>query len=310
MDNETPGEVVVKSNRLIEASYRLTMIETQVILFAITQAREQSVLLSPSSTVTIDAHDFAEQFGLNIDTVYAQLKAASDTMFNRYVYITDIDAKPVKPTKSGKPKPVKPIKSRWLSDINYIDGQGIIEIGFARKVIPYITRLEKHFTSYRLDSVSKMTSLHAIRVYELLTQYTGLGQRKFELSALKNMLGIEGEYKLIHDFKARVLDVAVKQINKHSDIKVAYSQKKNGRVVTDIIFSIQPREAKTSKPAKPAKPKPLQTGLDNVEPAPKSTDPAVLAEREKALAALPGRRKKTTPYDPDFDPTTCHPDDL
>lgn len=303
MDSETPGEVVVKSNRLIEASYRLTMIETQVILFAITQAREQAVLLTPNSTVAIDAHAFAEQFGLNKDTVYAQLKAASDTMFNRYVYITDIDAKPVKPkpAKLGKPKPVKPIKSRWISDINYLDGQGIIEIGFARKVIPYITRLEKHFTSYRLDSVSKMTSLHAIRVYELLTQYTGLGQRKFELSALKNMLGIEDEYKLIHDFKARVLDVAVKQINKHSDIKVAYSQKKNGRVVTDIIFSIQPREAKTSKPAKPAKPKPLQLGLDGVEPARKSSDPAVLAEREKLLAVAGVKRKK---YDPDFDPAT------
>lgn len=278
MDIEESTELVVKSNRLIEASYKLSMVEQQLILFAITQAREQNVMLTADTTVSIDAHAFAKQFELNADSVYSQLKEASLQMFNRYVVINDTHA------KSGKPRVVR---SRWITDVGYVDGAGIVELSFTKKVIPYITRLEKQFTSYRLASVSKMTSLYAVRIYELLVQYARLGERRFELAELKKMLGIEKEYNLIHDFKARVLDVAVKQINKHSDLKVAYSQRKNGRIVAEIIFSIQLKDAKFSKPKKPK-----QLGLDGIEPAQKSTDPKVLAEREKALAAARINSKK------------------
>lgn len=282
MDIEESTELVVKSNKLIEASYKLSLVEQQMVLFAITQAREENAMLTADTTVTIDAHAFAKQFELNVDSAYSQLKQASLQMFNRYVVINDIHP------KSGKPRVVR---ERWVSSAGYVEGEGLVELSFTKKVIPYITRLEKQFTSYRLASVSKMTSLYAIRVYELLVQYVRLGERRFELAELKRMLGIENEYGLIHDFKARVLDVAVKQINKHGDIKVAYSQKKNGRVVAEIIFSIKSKDAKVSKPKKPE-----QMGLTGVEPAlklvPKSTDPAVLAERKKALSAARIKAKK------------------
>lgn len=283
MGIEESNELVVKSNRLIEASYRLTMVEQQLILFAINQAREQSVMLTQDSVVSIDAHAFARQFELNPASVYSQLKEACDTMFNRYVVIDD------KHVKSGKPRRVR---SRWISDVGYVDGAGIVEISFARKVIPYITRLEKQFTSYRLASVSKMTSVYAVRVYELLTQYAGIGHRKFALAELKKMLGIETEYALIHDFKTRVLDVAIKQINKHSDLKVEYSQKKDGRVVTEIIFSIQVKDAKVSKPAKPKKL--VQLGLDGIEPPPPKDPPTpeTLALREEAMRAKDAMKAK------------------
>ena len=297
MDIEESDELVVKSNKLIEASYRLTMVESQLILFAITQAREQSVMLTHDTTVSIDAHAFARQFELNPSSVYSQLQEACDTMFNRYVVIADTHV------KTGRPRRVR---SRWISDVAYVDGAGIVEISFAKKVIPYITRLEKQFTSYRLASVSKMTSVYAVRVYELLTQYVRIGHRRFALAELRKMLDIgDKQYEQIHDLKVRVLDVAVKQINKHSDLKVEYSQRKNGRKVAEIIFSMQVKDAKPTKPAKP-KTKPVQLGLTGVEPVPKSSDPAVLAEREKTLAAARVRPKKPT-ADVEYDPVSDAP---
>lgn len=279
MSMEESNELVVKSNRLIEASYKLSLVEQQMILFAITQAREENVMLTDDTTVSIDAHAFAKQFELEVGGVYSQLKDASLQLFNRYVVINDIHA------KSGKPRVVR---ERWVSSAAYVEGAGVVELSFTKKVIPYITRLEKQFTSYRLASVSKMTSLYAVRIYELLIQYVRLGERRFELAELKKMLGIEKEYTLIHDFKARVLDVAVKQINKHGDLKVAYSQKKNGRVVAEIIFSIQSKDAKVSKPKKPK-----QLGLDGIEPLPKTpSTPEALALREEAMKAKDAMKAK------------------
>ena len=295
METEESGELVVKSNRLIEASYRLTLVESQMILFAITQARESAVMLRADTTVSIDALAFAKQFDVSPDNAYGQLQEAALTLFNRYVVVNDTHP------KTGKPRVVR---SRWISDAAYVEGAGIVELSFTKKVIPYVTRLEQQFTSYRLASVSRMTSAYAVRVYELLTQYARIGERKFELAELKKMLGLEEEYKLIHDFKVRVLDVAVKQINKHSDLKVSYSQKKKGRVVTQIIFAIHPKDAKPTKPAKPAKP--VQLGLNGVEPATKSDDPTVLANREKALVAARVKPKKPT-VDTEYDPVSDAP---
>lgn len=293
------SDIVVKSNALVEASYRLTMVEQQLILFAICAGREQEKMLTKSSLIPIQAKDFARQFNLNHTKVYEQLKEAGKSLAHRTVTVHD--AHP----KSGKPR------SRefpWTNEVTYTPGDGLVEFQFNEKIIPYITRLEARYTSYALGSVSRMSSVYAVRAYELLSQYLSIGARRFELAKLKEMLGVTSEYKIISDFKKRVLDVAVLQVNEHSDIKISYTQEKTGREVTAIVFSIRPRVAALAAPKKPKRP--LQLGLDGVPPAPKSTDPAVLAEREKALAALPGRRKKTIPHDPDFDPSTVRTEDL
>ena len=297
---DVSNELVVKSNKLIEASYRLSITEQQLVLFAICAARKTSTGLVEDTMVFIEAKDFAEQFGLAQNNVYALLKGASDALQKREFELPAID-----PT-DGKPSI---IKVGWLLRQMYRPGSGRVGITFHPDIAPYISRLEEKFTAYRLEHVSKMSSVYAIRMYELLVQFVGLSTRTFELETLKTILGVADEYEVISDLKKRVLDVAVTQINKHTDLEIAYVQQKTGRKVTHLIFVIgSQKKATISKPAKPKKL--VQLGLTNVEPAPKSNDPAVLAEREKALAALSGRRKKTKEYDPDLDVMTLTLDDL
>jgi len=239
-------EVVTKSNRLIEASYRLTLVEQQLVLYAICRSREEQRGLSANEPVTIDAKAFAEQFHIDAASVYRQLKEAADALYERRVLIHDIHPKTQKP---------RVVKTRWVSDVAYIDGAGLVEVTFAPKMIPFITRLEAEFTSYRLEKIGHMTSAHAVRLYELLIQYAGIGKREMEIDWLKEMLGIAGEYAAIKDLKKRVIDVAVEQINKHSDIRVSYAQRKAGRTVTHLIFDIgsKPSE-KAEKPVKRNRP--------------------------------------------------------
>ena len=235
-------ELVAKSNRLIEASYRLTLVEQQLVLYAICRSRDEQRGLSANEPVTIDAHAFAAQFGLNQAHVYSKLKDAADTLYERRVLIHDIHPKTQKP---------RTVKTRWVSDVAYIDGAGLVEVTFAPKMIPFITKLEAEFTSYRLEKIGHMTSAHAVRLYELLIQYLGIGRREIEIAWLKERLGIAGEYTAIKDFKKRVLDVAIAQINSRSDIKVSHTQRKTGRTVTHLIFDIRSRpEPKTAKPKK------------------------------------------------------------
>lgn len=235
-------ELVVKSNQIIEASYRLTLNEQRIMLFAICRAREEQKGLFPDLPVTITAEAFLKQFpSCDKSNVYGQLKDAMQSLYKRSVTWYDTDP------KTGLPR-VR--ETRWISEKAYIDGAGHVQIIFTPAVIQHITRLEIEFTSYQLEKVGRMSSAHAIRIYEMLAQYREIGSREMNLSWLRNALEIEpNEYKLTADFKKWVLDVAVKQINDHSDLKVSYTPKKTGRAITDFVFKIKDKNA-TSKQKK------------------------------------------------------------
>lgn len=231
------SELVVKSNRLIEASYRLSLNEQRIILYAICRCREEQKGLFPDLPVTITADSFLKQFpSVERGSVYGQLKEAMNALYNRSVTIHDID--PV--TSKARVR-----ETRWISEKAYIDGAGHIQIVFTPEVIKYITRLEVEFTSYQLEKVGHMTSAHAVRIYELLAQHRDIGSRTLNLAWLRETLQLgPGEYKLTANFINRIIEPAVDQINKHSDIKVGYKSVKTGRAITDFVFKIRDKERK------------------------------------------------------------------
>lgn len=50
-------------------------------------------------------------------------------------------------------------------------------------------------------------------------------------------------YKRYVDFRRYVLDVAMEEINKYTDLEVFYEPLKQGRKVTEIIFHIKKRDS-------------------------------------------------------------------
>ena len=237
-------ELVVKSNRLVDASYRLGVNEQRIILYAICRCREEQKGLVPDLPVTITADSFVKQFPtVEKGSVYGQLKEAMNSLYNRSVTIHDIDPA----TKKARVR-----ETRWISEKAYIDGAGHIQIVFTPEVIKYITRLEGAFTSYELEKVGNMTSAYAIRIYEMLAQYKSTGRHKLNLQELRQKLQIDpDQYKLTADFKKWVIEVAVEQINKHSDLTVSYKPVKTGRAITDFVFKIRDKdhEAKATNTA-------------------------------------------------------------
>lgn len=239
MRNQGP-ELVVKSNRLIEASYRLTLNEQRIILYAICRSREEQKGLFPDQPVVITADAFANQFpAAKKGHVYQQLKDAMAALYDRSVTLYETDEDTGLPQVST---------TRWISKASYIDGAGRIKVVFTADVIKYITRLEKEFTSYQLEKVGNMTSFYAVRLYELLAQHREIGSRTLSLKWLRESFQMKAdEYKLTADFKKWIIDAAVKQINDHSDLIVKYEPKKTGRAITDFAFKIKAKDAKPKR---------------------------------------------------------------
>lgn len=129
--------------------------------------------------------------------------------------------------------------------VKYLKGQGIIEIKLSEEMLPYLFDLKNNFTSFELLSALRLTSKHAKRIYTICSQWKDLGEtKKYDILGLKRMLNLadakgKEEYTEITMFKKFVLDVAVRQINEHTDLRISYQLEKRGRSYKNVIFTVE-----------------------------------------------------------------------
>lgn len=227
--------LVVKDNALINASYNLELTEQRLIMLAIMNARESGHGITADSKLEIHASDYAKLFNVSIDASYKALREAVNNLFNRQFSYT------AEYKKTGK---VGIVRSRWVSRIFYVDDLALLEITFAPDVVPLITRLEEHFTSYQAKQVAHLTSKYATRLYELLISWREVGKvPQIEIGEFRNRLGLlDDEYTAMHNFKKRVLEPSIQQINEHTDITVTYEQHKKGRVISGFSFRLKQKQ--------------------------------------------------------------------
>ncbi|MGE6409729.1 MULTISPECIES: replication initiation protein RepM [unclassified Psychrobacter] len=233
-------KLVVKDNSLINASYSLGLVEQRIMLLAIVEARETGQGIDTDTFLEVHAQHYADRFDINVNNAYSMLSEATQTLFNRQVTYTVHDEKRNKPEKRVV---------RWVSGISYVEGAGVVKLRFAPEVVPLITRLEKNFTSYELEQVKNLNT-YATRLYEILASWRSIGKVTITLEELRNNLGLIDEYSRLEAFKRRVLDLAVSQINEHTNIKAQYEQHKNGRVITGFTFKFKMKKTKEKISAK------------------------------------------------------------
>jgi plasmid replication initiation protein len=94
-----------------------------------------------------------------------------------------------------------------------------------------------------------MSSVYAIRLYELLVQWRELGEREVQIAWLKEQFQVPNNYSRMYDFKKNVIDIAVDQINTYSDLTVSYTQRKAGRQVVALQFKFGPKADKQPRQA-------------------------------------------------------------
>lgn len=218
---------IYKSNKVIEAGYKLNTNEQRLILMAIGKVNSQ-IALSATDRIEVTAKEFAQRFHISEDKAYQSLKEVAEQLFERYVIIDNPD--PEIPT-------LKYTKTRWISSIDYHPEMGKVSLYFAQRMLPYLSQLQGKFTFYLLENISEMSSIYGIRLYELLMQWRTTGEREIEIEWLKRQFELDKGYDRMDNFKARVIEPAVKDINEHSNYLVSYEQRKTGRAVTHLIFT-------------------------------------------------------------------------
>lgn len=230
------NRLVVKDNSLIDASYNLSLVEHRLMLLAIVAARDIEDL-TPESNIEINVKDYIDQYNVSHSTAYETIKDAADVLFNRQFSFHDRYKGHAAITKA-----------RWVNKVTYVKTSGQVVLHLSTEVINLISRLEEQFTRYMLDQVSSFKSKYSIRIYELVLKWASVGKtEKYELDDLRGKLGVEDEYKQFSDFKKRVIEAGLKEINTSSktDITIEVEFFKTGRVVTHAQFKVTEKMIKS-----------------------------------------------------------------
>lgn len=245
---------VYKANELVEATYTLTTNEQRVLLSCIAQINP-TLPINAFDKFTLLAKDFAETFQLNERGAYDELLSVASTLQDKKFIIQN-------PTSGADG-----IKTSWVSAIEYTSGAGVVSVWLSQPLLHYLVGFKEKFTRYELQSISGMKSYYGVRLYELLAQYRKIGRREIKIDWLKERLEIEGSYSDLSNFKKRVIDTAVKDINVNSDLAVhALIYTKTGRNVTGIVFDFRTKEKPTTtKKTKTPTPTSEKTTVDNYE---------------------------------------------
>lgn len=202
---------VAKSNELIrKGCYGLSTVQQKLLCYLIADIKDTDTSETVKEYNLKDIYDF-----LCVNS------NSTEVMKN----VTAIDKKSwwiVNDTES--------IRYRFFNTL-IVTHDNKIKFSFHETILPYLQNLfvNKNYTYYRILYILCMKSEYSIRLYEMLKAAENLQVWHYDLDYLKEQLDCTDKYSRFGDFKKRVIDPAVIEINEQTDITVSYSMYKNPR---------------------------------------------------------------------------------
>lgn len=239
---------VRQHNAITNARYEYSEMQLDIFLYLLSSLRKDQ----PDGVYEISVGEMSKLTGKKYN--YQQLRLSTEGMGSRMFEI------PNETDKKGR----QVWRQMWMFDrVDYVHGTGIIEVEFTRTIQPYLFDLKANFTSFQLYSALRLSSKHAKRIYTLCSQWKDKGQTpEYVIEEFKRTIGLindrgDVEYAEITMFKKFVLDIAVKQINEHTDLEIGYTLRKRGRSFQNITFTIRTQPLAVMLPVKD---EPLEVG--------------------------------------------------
>ncbi len=121
---------------------------------------------------------------------------------------------------------------------------GVISYSFP----PHIEEMildPKIFGKINLVVIKSLRSKYSIALYELAEDYINVQIPKMSMEKFRELMGVkEGQYSSIKDFRKRVIEVAIDEINRSDNISfsISYELLKTGRKITHIKFTTHKKE--------------------------------------------------------------------
>lgn len=182
----------------------------------------------------ITINELSELLNVPANNIYRDIKDITDDIIKNPVYVREMEG--------GKTTGF--IKIPWVTRCEYKMDVGVA-IKLNEELKLFFVNLKEHYTQYTLGEVLAMKSVYAIRVFEILQSkiMNRIVPRNgthiiLSVQELRECCDCEDKYIAFGDFKKRVIDKAVSEINRVTYYDLTFTYQKNGRSVVAIDFFI------------------------------------------------------------------------
>jgi len=206
------------SPALVNSKYSLTKQESNIVLLLLSIINKEDDELKD---YTFTKSDLEARTGIKLNSL--RLKNLAKGLMSKVLEV------PIKDTDGFE-------LFTWFSYFKYENG--VITCGFDSRLKKHLLELQQ-YVLVNAPQLLLMKSNYSRRIYMLLKERAKFGIRKFSVDELQTLLAVPASYRNYSKFKQSVLVNAVKEINKHTDLEIAFEEKKPMRKVTEIIFTMK-----------------------------------------------------------------------
>lgn len=232
IENENCIELLMQSRQLVHTSYEVTAIQNRIFYYCLLTAQKER---NGELSCVVKLEDIKRLIPNKNQRTLENIKKTIQILKQTSLEFEKRD--------DG---------DRIECDYNLISGS---EYNPNKEIFKIVLadRLYRHLIDYtvyaplNLEILTKFKSFYAQRLYELLRLWSRtdvLISKNFKIDQLRFILGVENKYPNYKNFKQRVLNQAVKEINQVGNMKVDIEEIKNGRKVDEIKFIIYDYEKK------------------------------------------------------------------
>lgn len=201
-----------------------TPTEEKAIAYVLSKIKPTDTELTP---IIINAKDFCSICGYNERYYYSNAKYILDGLLACHVWINE-NGKYV-----GRP---------YFGEVTFVPGSPLFTFRINPFLKPWFMQLKGGFFQFTLIYILAMKTASGIRLYKLLkslyfkSRETIPAKITLTVESLKEYLDCVDQYDRFRDFRRRVIDPALLDINTYSDLEVKLETVRSGRSITTLVF--------------------------------------------------------------------------
>ena len=213
--------LVVQSNALVEAKYRLSVEEQKIIKILISQIQRED---EDFKDYEFHIRELAKMLGMEHKDPYGVLEKITERLMSRVLKFSSAETNTL-------------LQASWLSSALYKKGEGTVLLRFDPYLKPLLLQLQSYFTKYELGQVLQFKGQYTIRFFEFRKSFLGKNKKvvEFPLDKLREAFGIgKKEYRDFDNFRRRVIEPARLELLEktgQSFVWEAVRQGRGGKVV-------------------------------------------------------------------------------
>ena len=227
--NESENRILMKHNTLVKGKYDTSINSNRVFTYLLYSFQKNTT--DGQLELEIKRSELAELVNGNSDKTVQGIRNILSSLKKKELFLIEEKADGSKDYVEGS----------FINDRIYNDLSDTFTITASKRIHSLLHRyLKDGYTPINLEIWLDLKNRYAQRFYDLLRLWTGSKEIiNYKVDYLRKLLFLEKKYKQYSDFRKRVINPAIDELNNTGFFEITYIEHRDGRSVDSIDFIVK-----------------------------------------------------------------------